>query len=76
VVDQKPAEAGSQFTIILTVLCYPIRQGNYPIVYSIQEDVLTVWIVKIGRPREVHRQVNWRSQFVTSKIKPISVKSK
>jgi hypothetical protein len=55
VVDQKPAEAGSEFTIILTVSCNPIRQGNYPIVYSIQDDVLTIWVVKIGRRRDVYR---------------------
>jgi mRNA interferase RelE/StbE len=34
---------------------YRIRQGNYRIVYSIEEDVLTVWVVKIGHRREVYR---------------------
>ena len=34
---------------------YRVRQGNYRIVYSIQDDVLTIWIVKIGRRRDVHR---------------------
>ena len=35
---------------------FRIRQGNYRIVYSIQENELTVWIVKIGHRREVYRQ--------------------
>jgi mRNA interferase RelE/StbE len=34
---------------------YRLRQGNYRIVYSIQDDVLTVWVVKIGRRRDVYR---------------------
>jgi len=36
---------------------YRIRQGNYRIVYSIQENELTVWIVKIGHRRDVYRQL-------------------
>ncbi len=27
---------------------YRLRQGRYRIVYSIQDDILTVWIVKVG----------------------------
>ena len=34
---------------------YRVRQGNYRIVYSIQDDVLTAWVVKIGRRRDVYR---------------------
>jgi mRNA interferase RelE/StbE len=34
---------------------YRIRQGNYRIVYSIQDDELTVWIVKVGHRREIYR---------------------
>ena len=34
---------------------YRVRQENYRIVYSIQDDVLTVWIIKIGRRRHVYR---------------------
>lgn len=34
---------------------YRIRQGNYRIIYSIQDDVLTIWVVKIGHRREVYR---------------------
>ena len=33
---------------------YRVRQGNYCIVYSIQDDVLTVWVVKIGHRRDVY----------------------
>ena len=34
---------------------YRVRQGNYRIVYSIQDDVLTIWVVKIGHRRDVYR---------------------
>ena len=35
---------------------YRIRQGNYRIVYSIQDTGLTVWVVKVGHRREVYRK--------------------
>jgi mRNA interferase RelE/StbE len=34
---------------------YRIRQGNYRIVYSIQDKVLTVWIVKVGHRKDIYR---------------------
>jgi len=34
---------------------YRLRQGNYRIVYSIQNSQLTVWVVKVGHRREVYR---------------------
>lgn len=34
---------------------YRIRQGPYRIVYSIDDDVLTVTVVKIGHRSEVYR---------------------
>lgn len=34
---------------------YRIRQGDYRIVYSIEDDVLTVCVVKVGHRREVYR---------------------
>jgi mRNA interferase RelE/StbE len=34
---------------------YRIRQGNYRIVYSIQDTELTVWVIKVGQRREVYR---------------------
>ena len=34
---------------------YRIRQGNYRIIYSIQDAELTVWLVKVGHRREVYR---------------------
>ena len=34
---------------------YRIRQGVYRIIYSIQDDQLTVWVVKVGHRREVYR---------------------
>jgi mRNA interferase RelE/StbE len=35
---------------------YRIRQGNYRVVYSIQDDELTVWIVKVGNRKEIYRR--------------------
>jgi len=34
---------------------YRVRQGDYRIVYSIQDDERTVRVVKIGHRREVYR---------------------
>lgn len=34
---------------------YRVRQGKYRIVYSIQDDALTVWIVKVGHRKDVYR---------------------
>ena len=34
---------------------YRVRQGQYRIVYSIQDEVLTVWIVKVGHRKDVYR---------------------
>ena len=31
---------------------YRIRQGNYRVVYSIQDNKLTVWVVKVGHRKE------------------------
>jgi len=36
---------------------YRIRQGNYRIVYSIQDDELTVWVIKVGHRRDVYRKL-------------------
>ncbi len=34
---------------------YRIRQGSYRILYTIEDDVLTVCIVKIGHRKEIYR---------------------
>jgi mRNA interferase RelE/StbE len=34
---------------------YRIRQGNYRIIYSIQDDVLTVWVVKVAHRKNSYR---------------------
>ncbi|MBI9084707.1 MAG: type II toxin-antitoxin system RelE/ParE family toxin [Desulfobacterales bacterium] len=34
---------------------YRLRHGNYRIVYSIQDNELTVWIVKVGHRKDVYR---------------------
>jgi len=35
---------------------YRIRQGNYRIIYSVQDEQLTIWVIKIGHRREVYRR--------------------
>jgi len=34
---------------------YRVRQGNYRIIYSVQDLELTVWVVKVAHRREVYR---------------------
>jgi mRNA interferase RelE/StbE len=34
---------------------YRIRQGRYRIVYLIQDNELTVWIIKIGHRKDIYR---------------------
>ena len=34
---------------------YRLRQGRYRIVYSIQDDELTIWVVKVGHRKVVYR---------------------
>jgi len=34
---------------------YRIRQGDYRILYAIEDDVLVIYVVKIGHRREVYR---------------------
>jgi mRNA interferase RelE/StbE len=36
---------------------FRIRQGSYRIVYSIQDDELTIWIIKIGHRRDIYRKL-------------------
>ncbi len=34
---------------------YRLRQGRYRIVYSIRDDELTVWVVKVGHRKDIYR---------------------
>jgi mRNA interferase RelE/StbE len=34
---------------------YRLRQGRCRIVYSIQDDELTVWVVKVGHRKDIYR---------------------
>ena len=34
---------------------YRVRQGDYRIVFSIQDQAHTVWVVKVGHRRDVYR---------------------
>jgi mRNA interferase RelE/StbE len=35
---------------------YRLRQGDYRVLYSIQDDARSVWIVKVGHRKDVYRQ--------------------
>ncbi|MFY9369264.1 MAG: type II toxin-antitoxin system RelE/ParE family toxin [Desulfomonilia bacterium] len=34
---------------------YRVRQGRYRIVYSIQDNELTIWVVKVGHRKDAYR---------------------
>jgi mRNA interferase RelE/StbE len=34
---------------------YRLRQGRYRIVYSIQDEELIVWVVKVGHRKDIYR---------------------
>ncbi len=34
---------------------YRVRQGRYRIVYSVQDEVLTIWIVKVSHRKDIYR---------------------
>ncbi len=34
---------------------YRFRQGRYRIIYSVQDEELTIWIVKVGHRKNVYR---------------------
>lgn len=34
---------------------YRIRQGRYRIVYSVQDNELTIWIVTVGHRKDIYR---------------------
>ena len=34
---------------------YRLRQGRYRILYSIQDDELTVWVVKVAHQKDIYR---------------------
>ena len=36
---------------------YRIRQGDYRIVYSIQDNELTIWVIKIGHRKDVYQRM-------------------
>ena len=42
---------------------FRIRQGNYRIIYSIQDDELTIWIVKIGHRRDIYRKLEKNKSY-------------
>ena len=34
---------------------YRLRQGRYRILYSVQDDELTIWVVKVGHRKDICR---------------------
>ncbi|MBW6468787.1 MAG: type II toxin-antitoxin system RelE/ParE family toxin [Coriobacteriia bacterium] len=35
---------------------YRIRQGDYRIIYEVEDRVVTVWVIKVGHRRDVYRR--------------------
>jgi len=50
-IEPRPAQA----EMLTNDTKYRIRQGNYRILYEIEDDVLTVCVVKIGHRKNVYR---------------------
>ena len=36
---------------------YRVRQGNYRLIYSIQDDELTVWVVKVSHRKDIYKRL-------------------
>ncbi len=36
---------------------YRLRQGNYRIIYSIQNNELTIWVVKVGHRKDIYKHL-------------------
>ena len=34
---------------------YRLRQGRYRILYSVHDDELTIWVVKVGHRKDIYR---------------------
>ena len=34
---------------------YRLRQGRYRIVYSVKDNELTIWVVKVGHRKDIYR---------------------
>jgi mRNA interferase RelE/StbE len=52
---ENPRPAGAEK--LAGVDLWRIRQGDYRILYSIEDKLLTVWIFKVGHRREVYRKI-------------------
>ena len=37
---------------------YRIRQGSYRIVYSIQDQELIIWVIKVGHRKEIYKKLS------------------
>lgn len=53
--DENPRPTGAEK--LAGVELWRIRQRDYRIVYSIEDNALTVWIVKVGHRREVYLKI-------------------
>ncbi len=34
---------------------YRVRQGNYRVLYSIHDNQLTIWVIKVGHRKDIYR---------------------
>ncbi len=37
---------------------YRIRQGVYRVVYSIQDNELTIWVIKVAHRKEIYKKIS------------------
>lgn len=36
---------------------YRVRQGDYRIVYSIKDNELTIWVIKVGHRKDIYKRL-------------------
>lgn len=53
--EQDPTPAGSIKLKGYKEVLYRIRSGDYRVVYSIKQEVLTILVVEVGHRREIYR---------------------
>jgi mRNA interferase RelE/StbE len=54
---------------------YRIRQGDYRIVYSIQDDALVIWILKMDRRDDVYKVKEAKVEYLAGETTPKTIKS-
>ena len=52
---ENPRPAGAT-QLVSESNAWRIRVGDYRVIYTIEDDVLTVWVIKVGHRREIYER--------------------